>query len=1468
MKKVNLTSIAKVYNLLAVVILALGLNSQLSAQCALTCNNLGQLSMDQDCSVELTPDMILEGTAPTACGALQVQAKINGAWTPAAGNYVVTNGQVNQTLEVRVRQTTAPFNSCWGYLHVEDKLAPVITCKDVTVSCALTATYLTPQGIKFVYGAGVGAYPANSAGTEWNGPGVVSNTATTFTASGIDNCSSVSLSYSDLVEDLPCSTAMPSYSAKITRTWSAVDAGGMVGTCSQTIWLKRATIAEVTFPADVTISCSNPPANPATAEGAPYVWDVFLPIYGPSQTGTGYCEMNVTRHDDTIRVCPGTFKILRTWTLYDWCQPTSATNPTYHLQVIKYIDDAAPVVVTAGFCGSTFTAGTNQNDCESDYNLPDFVAKDVCTAGLATAKATWSVNSVTYSLNGVITPTANAWSDERNVTFGIANNLPLGVTTVTYTLTDNCGNASTCTVKIDVVDDVPPVTICTEVTQVSLGSGDGVTCGSGFIDVPAASFDQGSYDNCGPVYFKVRRMDGAPCAGGGTANRFQNTVRFCCADAGQNRTVILRVYDVDPGTSALGLNDLDGHYNDCMIQVLVEDKIKPTCTPPAHVTVSCESFDPTYWAYGVATSYDNCCCVDEDATAAGVNPAPLAADLSGWDATCNRGTIIRKWRATDCHGNSGNICTQRIVVTYNQNYSIKWPNDVDVTACDGAATFGEPSITGKDCELTAVSYEDQVFTIVNDACRKIERTWTVINWCSYDANLACTQVNNPSSSNTGPTTVVPNANTTCYKYKQIIKINDNVAPVADEPVAVECDYSTNDAQLWNDHSLWDAAHSSHDLCEGGDEISITANDDCSKLDITIRALLFMDLNNDGVMETVWNSNDVNPAGRGKIWVNNANNPNYAGTTSLTFDSRATNKYGFALQFTTEGNKRKAWFRFGNDVGFSAPQLPYGNYKIKWFISDGCGNETSKEKVFVIMDCKKPTVVCRNGLSVNLMNNPAMQGVTLWASDFLQYGEDNCTPADQLVYAIIRSDDPAANGSFPLVNGQPRTSVVFNCGDGTESVQLWAKDKKGNADFCEAFIVVQDNMNVCPTPGGARVAGAAMVDFAVPTSGVEEVQFTLGGAAVPINTTLSTVNGAYNFNAIPVTSNVTVTPLKDNDPLNGVTTYDLLLISKHILGVDPLNTPYKMIAADANKSGSITTFDIVELRKLILGITTELPNNTSWRFVNKSQVLNSTNPFAEPIQEIYQVSNLASNVNNADFQAVKVGDVNNNAVANNLVSADDRTNGTLYFDVEDRNVKAGEEVTVNFNSSENMAGFQFTMNMSGLEVAEIVGGGNVKADNFAVFAADNALTASVDGDVKGFAVKFRATQDGQLSKMLGVGSRITKAEAYSKGGELNEVALRFNGANGTIVSGAGFELLQNTPNPVSATTNISFVLPEAAKATLRFSTADGRVIKTISNDFAKGINTVTINRSELKAGILFYQIDTPTNSAVKKMIVVD
>ncbi|MCB0526508.1 MAG: hypothetical protein KDC86_18465, partial [Saprospiraceae bacterium] len=788
---------------------------------------------------------------------------------------------------------------------------------------------------------------------------------------------------------------------------------------------------------------------------------------------------------------------------------------------------------------------------------------------------------------------------------------------------------------------------------------------------------------------------------------------------------------------------------------------------------------------------------------------------------------------------------------------------------------------GEDCELLGVSYEDEVFTVVPDACFKIERHWRIINWCTYDPNGICIDVPNPSpnaianhaSNLPGPivspiqtsgdpwkSTIVkikstdatstnysvyydPNAN--CYTYKQIIKVIDTQDPVVDCPSSPQtiCDVTANDAQLWNESYWWDNANQSHDLCEAPSDICITATDLCSGSNINIEYQLFLDLDGDGVMETVVNSTQLGNQAGGLGW----NNIMYGNVTgagqSHQFDGRpvpTNQKWGFAIQETVTGNDKTACVKFNTFQAqntFVTPQLPHGTHKIKWFVSDGCGNETVCEYTIIIKDCKAPTVVCLNGLSVNIMPTGMIQ---LWATDFLQYAEDNCTLTPYLKYGIRKCGQGTG---FPVdAQGNPITNVTFDCTElGSQCVELWAIDLAGNADYCETYVIVQDNNGNCTIDPNLTVSGTLTTEN---DEGIEEAEVSITGSvnfAPPFSYfDMSNSNGGFNFQfSIPVASSFTLTPNKDDNPLNGVTTYDLVLISKHILGIEPLGSPYKMIAADANKSNSITTFDIVELRKLILGIYQELPNNTTWRFVDKSQVFTDpANPFMDPIQENVSVSQAVINMTDEDFIGVKIGDVNNTAVPNSLMQSDERTAGTLLFDVNDRDVKAGEEFDVVFNASARTLGFQMTLNLKGLKVTGLIENEHVNANNFGVFS--DALTVSIDG-AESFTVKFRAEKAGKLSEMLNASSRITKAEAYSLAKDRQEVALRFDGKT---IAGVGFELYQNQPNPFVNKTFIGFHLPEATTATLSVYDEAGRMVFTQKGEFAKGYNTFSLDRALL------------------------
>jgi len=639
--------------------------------------------------------------------------------------------------------------------------------------------------------------------------------------------------------------------------------------------------------------------------------------------------------------------------------------------------------------------------------------------------------------------------------------------------------------------------------------------------------------------------------------------------------------------------------------------------------------------------------------------------------------------------------------------------------------------------------------------------------------------------------------------------------------------------------------------------------------------LFLDLDGDGIMETVVNSTSVGIAGLGwnTVLYNNLNTPNFAGGQARNFDERTVpgnQKWGFAIQETIAGNTKTACVRWNTQQQqntFVVPELPHGTHKIKWFITDGCGNNAEYEYNFTVKDCKAPTVVCLNGLSANIMPTGM---ITLWASDFLQYTEDNCTPTGQLKIGIRKCGQGTG---FPLDgNGNPITQVNFLCSElGTQCVELWAIDAAGNADYCETYVIVQDNLGSCPSTDHINVAGALKTEM---SDGVEESTVTIDGTstfAPPFAYfDLSDNGGVYQvMNNVPLASTFVIAPEKDDNPLNGVTTYDLVLISKHILGIEPFDSPYKMIAADANKSGSITTFDMVELRKMILGIYTELPNNTAWRFVDKSfSFPNANNPFQTLFPETISVADAIAHQMGEDFVGVKIGDVNNTVVANATMQAEERTVGTAIFDVEDRTVKAGETFEVRFASAQPLKGFQFTILLNGLEMVGLTESDRVNANNFGEF--EGATTVSIDG-AQEFTLRFRAAKSGKLSEMLGVSGSITRAEAYvpavagAEEGQVRRLGIAFR-FGGKTLAGLGFELYQNQPNPFVNKTSIGFFLPTVAEATLSIFDEAGRMVYQQKGQFAKGENSILLDRALLNTtGVLYYKLETATDMATKKMI---
>ena len=167
-------------------------------------------------------------------------------------------------------------------------------------------------------------------------------------------------------------------------------------------------------------------------------------------------------------------------------------------------------------------------------------------------------------------------------------------------------------------------------------------------------------------------------------------------------------------------------------------------------------------------------------------------------------------------------------------------------------------------------------------------------------------------------------------------------------------------------------------------------------------------------------------------------------------------------------------------------------------------------------------------------------------------------------------------------------------------------------------------------------------------------------------------------------------------------------------------------------------------------------------------------------------------------------------------------------------------------------------------------GVAKAANFNTnLAGRGVIATSWNGEATAndvlFALTFTPTTTGLLSEMVAISSDVTAAEAYNTDGELLNVGINFNSA----ATAAGFELNQNTPNPFNGATTIGFNLPAAGTATLTVMDVQGKVLRSIKADYAKGANQVSLNANELGAtGVLYYQLESADNVATKKMIIIE
>lgn len=1383
MSKTNFTKTpAKRWALFCLLFLMLG-HLEMMAQ-PMACNDLVQVSVDgtpNACQAEITADMILEGN-PIPGHDYFIEIKHNFT-VVASGTNLATITNASQYFGLTLNTSITDLvteNSCWGSMYLEDKLAPVITCNDVTISCADNLSVAAPTSV--------------------------------------DNCDpnpTEQLTGETTNTNSICSNGY----ALIERTYVAVDNQGNVSVpCIQHIYVERPTVVD--FPNDIAWHCDQyaghqgivaaAPLHPSVADtdvSTPNLIDVSANLSNSvlNNTGSGvvaniigtHCKYQQSSSDQVLNTCGNTFKILRTWTVIDWCNSsivTSGVNGEDNIQVIKVADRVKPTIQRAPFSVSANLSGINYQGCRSTSFLQAPTAvSDNCND--VEVKIFTPVGEAVYVNGG-----------GENGGFIPSPGLPTGVHDVTYQATDACGNQTVLTVPVTVVDDIVPIAICDEITDINLGS-------DGYAIIPAEVFDDGSYDNCCFDKFLVRRMDNICNLPGATT--FGPTVTFCCEDIGTPAMVVFRV------------QDCDGNVNDCMVEVNVSDKIAPILLNcPADQRITCDWYMDNLETqlasavdeeeecailtahFGAANFFDNC-------------EMTLNCDVVIDIDQCLEGEIRRTWTATDQSGNTPmQNCVQRVYVDHVSDWSVIFPEDILVDCGTTVPDFGEPVIFKETCELVAVSYEDVLYTNVPDACYKIARTWTIINWCVVGGTIdqEVTEVSEADLWLNGVTNLndrdinMDGFFSTAAGSKSYRTFRDSWA--YSKPKSNTANQTTS-PDTDPDSDPWDGYIVYEQIIKVLDTVDPVFVGGCEIEDVCIEGITC--------------------------------------GTALVLPTPEIDECSPDVNITAEILFGNIWF---DGFGPHANVGP-GTYQVRYVAEDNCNNQTACETTVTVVDCKKPTPYCKTGIVVELMvpvdpNDEPM--VEVWASDLDDASFDNCPGT--LTFSFT-----------PDVND---LSIGFDCADvGQNPVQIWVTDAQGNQDFCETAITIQSNMAQCPN--APFVATGGMITNET-NEAVADVTVNLNGQMTGMVVTGQ--SGMFDFANIPVGNDVTITPEKNDDPINGVTTYDLVLISKHILGVELLDSPYKIIAADANNSKSVTTFDLVEIRKMILLVNSEFPNNSSWRFIDKDYVFpDPQNPWEEVFPEVININNISSGVLDADFNAIKIGDVNASAAVNLQAGSDDRNAvGSLLINAKDRKVSAGETFALGLTSSETqLLGYQFTLNFdqSKVELKEVQPG-IADEGNFGLALLDKgALTTSwfADGGVAPapggllFGLVFTAKENGRLSDMLSINSRFTIAEAYDTNGGLMDVELNFDSR-----AVSGFELYQNMPNPFDGQTKIGFNLPEAGKASLSITDIAGRVIYQKESGFGKGYNEVTINSDDLPSfGVMYYTLETAAETATRKMV---
>ncbi|MEY4259413.1 MAG: hypothetical protein RL656_386, partial [Bacteroidota bacterium] len=350
--------------------------------------------------------------------------------------------------------------------------------------------------------------------------------------------------------------------------------------------------------------------------------------------------------------------------------------------------------------------------------------------------------------------------------------------------------------------------------------------------------------------------------------------------------------------------------------------------------------------------------------------------------------------------------------------------------------------------------------------------------------------------------------------------------------------------------------------------------------------------------------------------------------------------------------------------------------------------------------------------------------------------------------------------------------------------------------------------------------------------------------------ITDVNGNYSFSNISL-ANYTLTPSKltEAKPRNGVSTLDIGLIQAHVLNKKPFQTPYQVIAADVNGSGTITAADIILIRRFILGSETNFGGKL-YSFVDKKHVFtNPLNPF--PFPQSININSTQSQVV-GDFIGVKLGDVNFDNTPQNFVpkASRDRKIEFVYEIITPTVSKRSNEVIYRIKSAkqQELLGMQFTLNWDS-KLAELIAVehnplgiflANETGDNGSLGLSWNAGSGTPkmlqeNEVVFEIRVKLNARY---MSVPLKINDDLLEREAFDADFKVKELSLKLENVSNTVIS---TEVKLNVfPNPAQGNFTLNFNSNMAEKGYILLTDMLGRTLVNQEIQISKGMNNVMID----------------------------